>query len=540
MENENRDGETNEIISHSSNLCGTDTVRRVDKSYISEHEDDNVNHTLLFEVSPGMCPNGAVNISSKEISSDFLETDLNCTSKDLNEVLTQLKLGKFHVIMLLLTGGGYFAACSEILVFVFLSKPAKKEWNLHEYEYPWLPFFSGIAGIVGGYVFGTLSDRYGRQIPFIVSIGICCVCGLGSAFAPSFALLIAIRSMVSFGVGGLEAVDFVLLLEFLPPLHRGSMMVAVTFFGALGAILTGGLAWLIIPTWGWRWFVGASAIPSIIIFFLRLFIRYESPRYLFSSGKKQEGMKVLKIIAAKNKTNLTNVEIICETSQDKGHICDLMSTGLRGRTITMTLVWCLQSMGYWGTTIYLPEYLDSLGVDSYFNMFTILLGELPGLVLAMVLIEKHMLGRIKCLRFFSLGTSIALLLFAFLPLDFLKAVVVVVCYFFMVPIYSILNAFTPEIYPTRIRSTAMGWANIAIEIPGLITPFVGAVLLSSKIKWLYPVVWSVNFFLQFLCSFGFRVETAGKNLISQSDASQPENHSKKIQTNIGEELPANM
>lgn len=162
--------------------------------------------------------------------------------------------------------------------------------------------------------------------------------------------------------------------------------------------------------------------------------------------------------------------------------------------------------------MYLPEYMGSQGVDPYFNMFTIFIGELPGLCLAMILIEPYMLGRIRCLQLFSFSTCVSLILFGFVKLDFLKAVFVIVCYFFMVPIYSILSTYTPEVYPTGIRSTAMATMYMVIEIPGLVTPFVGEYLLSSSINWLYPVVWAGVFLLQSMAICGLPSETAGKAL----------------------------
>ena len=169
-------------------------------------------------------------------------------------------------------------------------------------------------------------------------------------------------------------------------------------------------------------------------------------------------------------------------------------------------------------TVYLPEYMASQGIDPYFNMFTIFIGELPGFCLAMILIEPYMFGRIRCLQFFSLFTFVSLIIFAFVKIDFLKAVFVVVCYFFMVPIYSILNTYTPEVYPTMFRATAMALVNMIIEIPGLVTPFVGEYLLgyNGDHEWLYPVVWAGTFFLQFVCCLGLRQETAGKSLQDQA------------------------
>lgn len=162
--------------------------------------------------------------------------------------------------------------------------------------------------------------------------------------------------------------------------------------------------------------------------------------------------------------------------------------------------------------MYLPEYMGSLGIDPYMNMFTVFIGEVPGLVLAMILIEPHMFGRIKCLRFFSCFTAIGLLLFAFIELDFLKAVFVIVVYFFMVPIYSILNTFTPEVYPTDNRSMAMAWMYMIIAFPGLITAFISASVLSTNITWLYPTVAAGFFSLQFLFTFGLGSEPAGEGL----------------------------
>ncbi|KAL3843137.1 hypothetical protein ACJMK2_021089 [Sinanodonta woodiana] len=470
------------------------------------------------------CSRSAVAGESSENTKNDIEThetmqngqapliDTDSEEIHLDDVLSQLKVGPFQWRMLLLAGGGYLAVCSEIMVFVFLSEPVTKEWSLTRMTFAMLPFVSGITGIIGSFTFGIISDRYGRQKPFIIATAIVAVFGLISAFSPTFWFLVLIRSLVSLGNGGLEAVDFVLLLECLPRRNRGSFMVVITFCGALGAVLAGGLAWWLLPTYGWRTFVGACSIPSFLVFICRFFISYESPRYLFVSGRKKEALHVLSTIARQNKTSMPKGEIICPPSQERGKLLELFKAPVLKRTIFSSLVWFFQSTGYWGVTIYLPEYMGSLGINPYFNMFTVFIGELPGLCLAMILIEPHMLGRIKCLRFFSIGTIITLVLFAFINLDFLKAVCVIVVYFFMVPIYSILNTYTSEVYPTDIRSIAMAWVKSVISVPGLITPFVGASILSSNISWLYPIVWACCFALQFLCTFGFSTETAGKDL----------------------------
>ena len=92
--------------------------------------------------------------------------------------------------------------------------------------------------------------------------------------------------------------------EFLPARNRGCFMVTVTFCGAAGAVLTAGLAWWLLPLYGWRTFVAACSVPSYVILVYRCFVRFESPRSLFIRGKKEEAIKVLQAIARHNSTFL--------------------------------------------------------------------------------------------------------------------------------------------------------------------------------------------------------------------------------------------
>ncbi|KAK3090564.1 hypothetical protein FSP39_012726 [Pinctada imbricata] len=455
-------------------------------------------------------------LQNSDDSSDSTKTK----SKEQNyleDVLSSFEFGKFHFKMMLVTCGAYFAYCSEIVVFIFLSAPLRKEWDLKNFVFPLLPLFGGVGGIIGEIICGILSDRIGRKKPFLVSLYTVAIFGVLSAFAPSFPVIIAFRFMVFVGSGALAAVVFVLLLEFLPKKKRGTCMVAVTFSGALGALFASGMSWWFLPTDRWRVFVGTCAIPAVVVCIYTPFLVEESPRYLFLSNQKSAGLKVLNGIANGSRNRFKEGEIICASNNKRGRVQDLFKRGSRLKTLIIGAIWFLQATGYWGVTVYLPEYMGSLGIDPYFNMFTIFIGELPGMVLAMILVEPYMFGRVRCLQFFSLFTFLSLIVFAFVNLTFLKSVFVIVCYFFMVPIYSLLNTYTPEVYPTMFRTTAMAMFNIVIEIPGLVTPFIGEYLVTTKDtkEWLYPVVWASVFFLQFLFTLGLRYETAGKNIHDQ-------------------------
>ncbi|CAI9722613.1 vesicle 2-related 7-like [Octopus vulgaris] len=437
------------------------------------------------------------------------------TERSLDDVLTDIKFGRFHILIILLGGTAYFAVCSELMVFVFLNEPIKKEWHLSDMVFPWLPFCNGLASMFGEYLFGILSDRHGRQFTFVLTVSICCIFAIGSTFATNFPILVVFRSFVSFGKGGLAALAFVLPIEFLPRQKR-SYLIIITMCGTLGTAFTGAMAWLLIPTHGWRYFVVACATPFLITLIFRLFARYESPRFLMISGEKEQAWMVVTKIAQINKTPLPAGKLSGIPSHSRGQIKDLFTREFRYRTLTISLVWLFQATGYWGVTTYLPQYMsDKLNLGGYFIIFIIFISELPGLFLALFFIRKNMLGRITSVILFICMTIVLLAVFAVLSTSHLiwaQTLTIMTCFAFMAPIYSILNTFTPEIYPTAIRSTALGWVYMVSNIPGLITPFIDATLLDSPVVWLYPVVWLMFFVLEFVVMLSIRTETAGKRL----------------------------
>ena len=101
--------------------------------------------------------------------------------------------GRAQLFIFLLTAGGYLAICSEILVCVFSQAPCSQKWNISNQDFAWLFFVTSLASVSGGLLSGQMSDKKGRQLPFIISIGISACFGLASAFANSFWCFIILR-----------------------------------------------------------------------------------------------------------------------------------------------------------------------------------------------------------------------------------------------------------------------------------------------------------------------------------------------------------
>ena len=87
-----------------------------------------------------------------------------------------------------------------------------------------------------------------------------------------------------------------LYAEFLPTNSRGKAIMVLSFFWALGASILAFLAWLVMPTLGWRYLVGLSTIP-LALFLCCSRVIPESPIFLASVGRKQEAEEVINMVS---------------------------------------------------------------------------------------------------------------------------------------------------------------------------------------------------------------------------------------------------
>ena len=328
------------------------------------------------------------------------------------------------------------------------------------------------------------------------------------------------RSLGAFGGAGMFSIIFVYLLEFLPTKGRGKFMVIANIGGSLGVAYTAGLAWILIPRQSLFLFLILCAVPLLILFLIRFGINVESPRFLLSVGKKEEAIRVLEWVSIQNKAKgkLDGFRIACvdeisalkkETSR-----CNfgIFSREVIVQTFQLSFIWLWQSYGYWGVTSFYPKYLSQYGVPSFFIMFMNICAQPPGSFMAILLIDNQRFGRLRTMQCFSFCSVVVLFLAVFLRDQISISVLSVATYFFMAPIYAVLQTYIPECYPILMRSTIMSLLNLISTIPGMTAAFIGAELLSLHRHWLYPCVWGTVFALQFLLSLTLRKETAQLSL----------------------------
>ncbi len=148
---------------------------------------------------------------------------------------------------------------------------------------------------LGALCFGSLGDRIGRRWMLLASMILMTAAMLATALLPMFAsigvsagvLLLLLRCVMAFSVGGEYTGVVAYLLESAPPRRRGLVTSLASAASEIGALLAVGVSALTVAllsdaqlaAWGWRipFFVGAALAGVILVARSTL---HESPEFI--------------------------------------------------------------------------------------------------------------------------------------------------------------------------------------------------------------------------------------------------------------------
>jgi len=294
-------------------------------------------------------------MSAPELDAGLLQADAEARSGGFScdDAIEMVGFGRFQKRLLLITGALFSADAMQMMLVAFMSPAARCAFKLSVAEEALIASIVFVGMFVGSYACGVAADKYGRRAVFLGSAACVSTFGILSAFAPYYDFLLLTQFMVGCGIGGVP-VAFSLFAEFIPADERGEKLVFLQVFWTLGALGEAALAWVVMPTLGWRWLLVLSAFPSLALLIMSSYVP-ESPRWQAANGKQRVAKENLHSVALYNGKQWTLGDYqdlqVTKAKESDASILDLFEEGYTKLTLVLWMLWLSCTLLYYGVIL---------------------------------------------------------------------------------------------------------------------------------------------------------------------------------------------
>ena len=324
---------------------------------------------------------------------------------------------------------GYAMDGFDLLILGFMLRAIAGELGLGQPEAASLVTGTLVGAVIGGLVFGMLSDRLGRVrvltwtiVLFAVFTGLC-------ALAQGYWDLLAYRTVAGIGLGGEFGIGMALVAETWPASKRARASSYVGLGWQAGVLLAAIVTPLLLPIIGWRGMFAVGVLPAFVAWAIRRTLHEPELFTARSAAAVGEGFPLRLLVKD------------AETAR--------ISLG-------MVILCSVQNFGYYGVMIWLPNYLNSrfgygLTQSAVWTAVTIL-GMAVGIYAFGHLADR--LGRRPAFLSYMIGAAVMVVVYSQLTGPTALLIGGAVMGFFVNGMLGGYGALMSELYPTAVRATA--------------------------------------------------------------------------------------
>ena len=430
--------------------------------------------------------------------------------------LDAVPIKRYHYFITALSDAGYFLDGYDLLVIGPALLFIAPIFHISPYVSAVIGVATIIGQLVGGAVFGFLADLNGRKSIYQWDMLIFALFAILSGVSQNAIELIIFRTLLGLAIGADYALTLSIIGEYSPVKGRGKLLGTGLMSWWIGGAFAVFLGYILYPygSVSWRYLLAAGAIPAIIVLILRRRVE-ETPRFAVEKHNESEIKDIEK------RMGLENINTVND-SNDNTNIYRKINYARRA-FFTFTS-WFFNDLIFYGIGIYTSTLLLELHYSTHrasleLTLYLYLIG-----VMATVffVFTADRFGRKKWQEYTFLAQGLSLFILAIYAITMEKAPPLLLL-FPMFAIFYFANAggtgettgiFVSELFPTRIRTTAMG-AGTAISRVGAI---ISALVFPITLHIYGPIPMEILLFfvgvLGFLITYFLGIETKNKSLES--------------------------
>jgi MFS family permease len=333
---------------------------------------------------------------------------------------------------------------------------------------------------LGAIFLAALADKYGRRFNVIISLLIVTLGMFLSAFCESLNQLALARLLTGTGIGVALASVNVLVAEYSPMKRRGLAIGVVQSAYPLGAMLGGVLAAYLLVRSGWQPVFIAGAVGSALTVPVALLFLLESIDFLLLNRPKNALNRINQQLERMGHEKTDRLPDRGDRFAKPG-LRGLMTARYRRPTLSLWLAFFMVMFCLYFILSWTPKLLITSGLSTTEGISGGVLLHLGGIVGQLTLgflAARYQLRKIL-IAYFGLA-MLVMILFSF-ALENLQLALLSAWFIGFFVLGSITGSYTMtySLYPTEIRTTALGWAIGVGRIGAIISPLLAGLFLDS-------------------------------------------------------------
>ena len=403
----------------------------------------------------------------------------------VNEILDDAPLGRLQILALVICTLTVVMDGFDTYSVGYVGPFIVKEWAISPQFLGVIFSGSMISGILGSIAIAPLADRVGRRRMLVIANLMFGAASLLGGWAPDPNTFLVARIITGVGLGAVFPNATAMMADYAPKSYRSTFPMWMSACMAIGMIIAGSAAAMIIPALGWRSLFYICGIVPIVWAVVIGTALPESIRFLVLQRPNDPVLRKLLLRLDPSKIPDGPCAFYLDEERSPDSPVREIFKGQRAR-LTITL-WFGNSLIY-TVTFFIAYWLPSLMMHIGYSIqqtALVIISLKSGAIIGTYVLGRMMdrWGESRVLIPSFAIAAICMVVFGLTADNFAMCLVVIfVTGLFEGGSYSGILGYAANFYPTAIRSTGLGWVLGGARGVASIGPLIGGFLFAGGLS----------------------------------------------------------